>query len=53
MTNCNAITAKLRAVLLLVVLAIMQVQPVFASDKDSITLVNANWQTLYDEDGYS
>lgn len=51
MTNCNAITAKLRAVLLLVVLAIMQVQPVFASDKDSITLVNANWQTLYDEDG--
>lgn len=51
MTNCNAITARLRAVLLLVVLAIMQVQPVFASDKDSITLVNANWQTLYDEDG--
>ena len=51
MTIRNAITAKLSAVLLLVVLAMMQVQPVFASDKDSITLVNANWQTLYDEDG--
>ena len=51
MTIRNAITARLNAVLLLVALAMMQVQPVFASDKDSITLVNANWQTLYDEDG--
>lgn len=51
MTNYNTITTKLRAILLMAILAIMQVQPVFASEKDSIALVNANWQTLYDEDG--
>ena len=51
MTNSNTITTKLRAVLLLAILAIMQVLPVLASDKDSIALINANWQTLYDEGG--
>lgn len=43
MTNYNTITTKLRAILLMAILAIMQVQPVFASEKDSIALVNANW----------
>lgn len=42
MTNSDKITINLKAVLLLAILAIMQVLPIIASDKDSIALVNAN-----------
>lgn len=51
MTNSDKITINLKAVLLLAILAIMQVLPIIASDKDSIALVNAKWQTLYDGNG--
>lgn len=51
MTNSDKITINLKAVLLLAILAIMQVLPIIASDKDSIALVNAKWQTLYDSNG--
>lgn len=51
MTNSDKITINLKAILLLAILAIMQVLPIIASDKDSIALVNAKWQTLYDGNG--
>lgn len=51
MTNSDKITINLKAVLLLAILAIMQVLPIIASDKDSIALVNAKWQTMYDGNG--